>query len=291
MWWGRFWSMYFYLQQEKMCGSLCCCDTSIRELWWIMHVQIWRKTHFSMSYCLCMIEVEQSEGETEVRVFSGADEGAELMVKGWRDFWFLGGQVRLVGYSLCMHSPSVQFLDWSTVPSQSFPPFLGAGAPHSRLLQWVHSVPQVDHLLHSVHRPSTAPQQTGQSRVEWWDGEWDDDDKQVQGGDTDTAKYANTDSNHISCMWFCDPASSPHTLWAGVWIPWGVPGQRGLHASFWMLCPSQMEPPLSGAGLVQLRVRFWKPRPQRLLHTDHSVQVDQPPFTGRKKESVSKRPH
>lgn len=84
---------------------------------------------------------------------------------------FLGRQVRessrgLVGYSLCMHSPSVQFLDWSTMPSQSFPPFLGAGAPHSLLLQWVHSVPQVDHLLHSVHRPSTTTQdRTDERRV------------------------------------------------------------------------------------------------------------------------------
>lgn len=95
---------------------------------------------------------------------------AKLMVKGERKLF--GRQVRessrgLVGYSLCMHSPSVQFLDWSTMPSQSFPPFLGAGALHSLLLQWVHSVPQVDHLLHSVHRPSTATQQTGQARVEW----------------------------------------------------------------------------------------------------------------------------
>lgn len=46
-----------------------------------------------------------------------------------------------------------------------------------------------------------------------------------------------------------------------------------------MACPSQGSPPLRGAGLVQLRVRFWKPRPQRLLHTDHSVHVDQPPLT------------
>ena len=95
---------------------------------------------------------------------------AALLVKGWRDIF--GRQVRessrgLVGYSLCMHSPSVQFLDWSTMPSQSFPPFLGAGALHSLLLQWVHSVPQVDHLLHSVHRPSTITQQTGQTGVEW----------------------------------------------------------------------------------------------------------------------------
>lgn len=57
------------------------------------------------------------------------------------------------------------------------------------------------------------------------------------------------------------------------------PVQSVVHDSFWMACPSQGSPPLSGAGLVQLRVRFWKPRPQRLLHTDHSVHVDQPPFT------------
>lgn len=57
---------------------------------------------------------------------------------------------------LCMQRPSVQFCEWSTVPSQSFPPFLGAGSLHSLLLHWVHSVPQADHLLHSVHTPSTG---------------------------------------------------------------------------------------------------------------------------------------
>lgn len=57
-----------------------------------------------------------------------------------------------------MHSPSVQFLDCRSEPSQSLPPFLGAGALHSLLLQWVHSIPQADHLLHSVHRPSTGAQ-------------------------------------------------------------------------------------------------------------------------------------
>lgn len=55
----------------------------------------------------------------------------------------------------CMQSPSVQFLDCSTSPSQSFPPFLGAGAVHSLRRQCVHSVPQVDHLLQDVHLPST----------------------------------------------------------------------------------------------------------------------------------------
>lgn len=69
---------------------------------------------------------------------------------------------------------------------------------------------------------------------------------------------------------------------------WGllgmVPGHKGLQASFWIAWPSQMDPPLRGAGLVQLRVLFWKPFPQRLLHTDHSVHVDQPPFTTRAKK-------
>ena len=62
-----------------------------------------------------------------------------------------------------------------------------------------------------------------------------------------------------------------------------LPGHNVVQAIFCTLCPSQKAPPLSGAGLVQVRVRFWYPRPQRLLHTDHSVQVDQPPFTGRRK--------
>lgn len=49
-------------------------------------------------------------------------------------------------------------MDCRSEPSQSLPPFLGAGALHSLLLQWVHSIPQADHLLHSVHRPSTGAQ-------------------------------------------------------------------------------------------------------------------------------------
>lgn len=74
---------------------------------------------------------------------------------------------------------------------------------------------------------------------------------------------------------------------------WGllgmVPGHKGLQASFWMAWPSQMAPPLRGAGLVQLRVLFWKPFPQRLLHTDHSVHVDQPPFTTTAKYSKNRK--
>ena len=59
---------------------------------------------------------------------------------------------------LCMHSPSVQFLDCKTRPSQSLPPFLGAGAVHSLLRQCVHSVPQVDHLLFSQYSRSITEQ-------------------------------------------------------------------------------------------------------------------------------------
>lgn len=59
-------------------------------------------------------------------------------------------------HSLSTHSPSVQFLESSSVPLQSRPPFWGGGAMHSRLRQCAHSVLQADHLLHSVHAPSTA---------------------------------------------------------------------------------------------------------------------------------------
>ena len=60
-----------------------------------------------------------------------------------------------------------------------------------------------------------------------------------------------------------------------------LPGQRVVQVIFWKGCPSQKEPPFSGAGLVHVRVRFCQPRPQRLLQGDHSDQVDQPPFTAR----------
>lgn len=60
-----------------------------------------------------------------------------------------------------------------------------------------------------------------------------------------------------------------------------VPGHRVAQAVFWTFCPSQKAPPLRGAGLVQLRLRFCQPRPQVALQTDHSVHVDHPPFTGR----------
>lgn len=47
-------------------------------------------------------------------------------------------------------------MESSSVPLQSRPPFWGGGAMHSRLRQCAHSVLQADHLLHSVHAPSTA---------------------------------------------------------------------------------------------------------------------------------------
>lgn len=43
--------------------------------------------------------------------------------------------------------------------------------------------------------------------------------------------------------------------------------------------PSQNAPPFRGAGLVQVRERFWTPLPQFTLHGDHSVHKDQPPLT------------
>lgn len=64
--------------------------------------------------------------------------------------------------------------------------------------------------------------------------------------------------------------------WVGLWL---LPGHTVVQAVFWKACPSQKAPPLSGAGLVQVRVRFCQPRPQRLEQGDHSAQLDQPPFT------------
>ena len=81
------------------------------------------------------------------------------------------------------------------------------------------------------------------------------------------------------------------TIYLGLCTVHTEPGHRVVQAIFWTLWPSQKAPPLSGAGLVQVLVRFWKPLPHRLLHTDHSVQVDQPPFTEkqeRKYDCISK---
>lgn len=63
--------------------------------------------------------------------------------------------------------------------------------------------------------------------------------------------------------------------------PAALPGHTVVQAVFWKAWPSQKAPPLSGAGLVQVRVRFCQPRPQRLEQGDHSAQLDQPPFTAR----------
>ena len=60
-----------------------------------------------------------------------------------------------------------------------------------------------------------------------------------------------------------------------------LPGHTVVQAVFWKAWPSQKAPPLSGAGLVQVRVRFCQPRPQRLEQGDHSAQLDHPPFTVR----------
>lgn len=65
---------------------------------------------------------------------------------------------------------------------------------------------------------------------------------------------------------------------AATW-PAALPGHTVVQAVFWKAWPSQKAPPLSGVGLVQVRVRFCQPRPQRLEQGDHSAQLDQPPFT------------
>jgi len=60
---------------------------------------------------------------------------------------------------------------------------------------------------------------------------------------------------------------------------WRSPGHSVLQVLFCTDMPSQKAPPLRGAGLVQVRERFWTPRPQRTLQGDQSVHGDQPPFT------------
>lgn len=57
------------------------------------------------------------------------------------------------------------------------------------------------------------------------------------------------------------------------------PGHSVVQVTLWKGGPSQKAPPFRGAGLVQLRVRRCQPRPHRALHSDHSVQEDQPPLT------------
>ena len=47
--------------------------------------------------------------------------------------------------------------------------------------------------------------------------------------------------------------------------------------------PSQPGPLLIGAGLLQVRVRFWTPRPHLALHWDHWDQVLQLPGTAKLK--------
>lgn len=60
---------------------------------------------------------------------------------------------------------------------------------------------------------------------------------------------------------------------------WNSLGQRALQVIFCTDMPSQKAPPFRGAGLVQVRERFWTPLPHSTLQGDHSVHRDQPPFT------------
>ena len=56
-----------------------------------------------------------------------------------------------------------------------------------------------------------------------------------------------------------------------------------LHVLPFLDLPAQPFPPLDGRGLVQVRVLYWMPLPQLLLHFPKSLQSDQPPFTAVKK--------
>lgn len=67
------------------------------------------------------------------------------------------------------------------------------------------------------------------------------------------------------------------------------PGQGALQVIFCTDMPSHKAPPLSGAGLVQVRDLLWMPRPHCTLQADHSVHRDQPPFTVGKVGGVSLR--
>lgn len=115
-----------------------------------------------------------------------------------------------------MQSPSVQFLDCKTRPSQSLPPFLGAGAVHSLLRQWVHSVPQVDHLLHDVHLPSTAMEKMQQ---------------QVRGRgsclrDGAELKYNTTKQNkkkHALLRSTVFISIAGHCMFYIIWVQWAFP--------------------------------------------------------------------
>ena len=69
----------------------------------------------------------------------------------------------------------------------------------------------------------------------------------------------------------------------------GLLGQSALQVIFCTDMPWQKAPPLSGAGLVQVRERFWTPRPQGTLQGDHSVHSDHPPFTTEREIGVRER--
>ena len=56
-------------------------------------------------------------------------------------------------------------------------------------------------------------------------------------------------------------------------------GQTALQDFFWTGAPSQLGPPLSGAGESHFRVRFLVPRPQSALQSAHSDQDDHWPLT------------
>ena len=68
-------------------------------------------------------------------------------------------------------------------------------------------------------------------------------------------------------------------------------GQTALQDFFWTGAPSQLGPPLRGAGLSHLRVRFLVPRPQSALQSAHSDQNDHWPLTENGTEEALKKTH
>ena len=58
-----------------------------------------------------------------------------------------------------------------------------------------------------------------------------------------------------------------------------IPGHKDEHGTRCRVSPMHGAPPLTGFGLLHVRVRLWYPFPHTLLHSFHTPHEDQPPFT------------
>lgn len=156
----------------------------------------------------------------------------------------------------------MQFSLSSALPSHDFPPCLGSGFTHSLPRQRSHSELHTDQRDHPDQPPSTT-------------------------------------HIHTPNTFFASPCSIPHHLHSDDLIESihtykysdSSPGQGKEQLLFCVEIPSQNAPPFSGAGLVHVRVRFIKPRPQCTLQSDQSDHDDHPPFTNkwRKNGEIDKR--